>query len=870
MNGKFLLLLGAVFVSTLTDAAQQPKADFFVATNGKNAWSGRLPAPNAEKTDGPFATLDRARDAVRALDRTNRQGPIRVCIRGGAYFLGQPFVLGPEDSGSADQPVIYEAYPGETPVLSGGRPITGWQKGDGELYVADVPAVKKGNWYFRQLFVVGERQVRARTPNFDPKHPDTGGWNFAVEPYIKGRRVGRFGQTLANIHTPGDTFLWEVDIPADGDYALWLCYGAKNEPHGRTKMAGRTTMQVDDRKPVPLDNLPDTGGWGDFQWRKTATLSLTRGSHRLRWTNVKGGGLNFDAFALCDDLAWTPRGTKLADPAAGKHLVLVQAESYASYKAKEFTLGTSRRGHPKDKLYYKPGDIARWPRSPEPEIHIFPAWGWVNAILSVGSIDHENRIVHVTNRNCSQDIRPGNRYFVENVFEALDQPGEWFLDRAEGRLYYWPRHADFEDRGVVAPVLDRIVDIAGEAAGGKAGPMHAEDESEGAPEGTAPRFSEHTVLRGLTFRHTTYSLEMGSVYSPDDGTVWLRRARHCVIENCNFLGVGGYGVRLSTQSHDNAIVGNTVEEAGQGGVLLIGYETAEQPRDNLIAGNTIRNCGRIWKHVAGVYVTTGSGNRIAHNTVADVPRYGISLKSFAPGKASHKNVVEYNRLVRTNRETNDTGAIETLGRDREDTGNVIRGNLILDVIGLKTTDTGEILRPFYTWGIYLDDYSSGTTVTGNIVARTYRGGIHVHLGRNNVFEHNILVDGQQQQVECNGRDFMAENVFCRNIVVFKQGRLIKVNRWHDDVFANCDHNLYWRTAEPLTADTPGMTPKGSLKQWQAAGYDQHSAIADPLFVDAAADDYRLRPDSPAHKLGVQPTDVSRVGARGYERPANLP
>ena len=876
MRAVLILLAGALLMSCTRPAEvtvrKEPPATFYVATNGDDAWSGVLPAPNAAGTDGPFATLARARDAVRELKAAGTHtGPVVVMVRGGTYFLGEPLRLGPEDSGTADQPILYCAEPGEEVVLSGGRPITGWRKGEGKLWVADVPEAKEGKWNFRQLFVGGERQIRARTPNFDPDDPIQGGWAFVTEPYIPGQKGGRFGETLTSIHTPGDTFLWEAEIPADGDYAVWLYYGAANKPWGRTDMAARTTMQADDAEPVPLANLPDTGGWETFRWSKTATLKLTKGSHKLRWTNVQGGGLTFDAFALCDDTAWRPKGTKLAPPAEGRHLVLAQAETYVDYKAKEFRLGKTRGSHPKDRLYFRPGGFAHWPRSPEPEIHIFPAWGWVNAILSVKEIDLEARVVHVGNANCSQELRPGNRYFVENVFEALDQPGEWFLDRAEGRLHYWPKSRRFHEQGVVASRLDRLIEIAGE---------RPPDETEelmidGKPVAIAgkpleTRFAEHIVIRGFTFRHTAYSLEMPSVYSPDDGTVHLRWARHCVVEGCRFLGVGGYGVRLSDESSQNHILGNTVEEAGQGGVLLVAPDTATQPRDNAIAGNHIHHCGRIWKHVAGVYVTTGGGNRIAHNTITDVPRYGISLKTFAIGRASHNNVIEWNRLERTNLETNDTGAIETLGRDREDSGNVIRYNLMLDSVGLKTTETGEFLSPYYTWGIYLDDYSSGTTCVGNIVARTYRGSIHVHLGRNNLFENNILVDGDEQQLECNGGDFMANNRFVRNIVVFGQGNLIRFSRYHDKVLTACDYNLYWKPGEDLEKAEGPVTPKGPLAAWREAGYDEHSVVADPLFMAPDRDDYRLKPGSPALALGFQPIDVSKIGVEGYERPDGLP
>ena len=846
-------------------------AAFHVATTGNDVWSGVLPAPNAAGTDGPFATLARARDAVRGLKAEGtRQGPIVVMVRGGTYHLAEPLRLGPEDSGTAEQPIIYCPWPGEEVTLSGGRPITDWHKGEGKLWVADLPDVKAGKWHFRQLFVGGERQIRARTPNHDPKNPVTGGWAFVTEPAVKGKQAGHFGGSLTCIHTPGDTFTWTIEAPAAGDYALWLYYGAKNQPHGCTNMAGRTTMQVDDAKPVPLQNLPDTGGWGVFRWSKTATLKLAKGRHSLRWTNVKGGGLNFDAFALCDDRAWTPKGTKLAKPAPAKHSILVHAETFESGKGKEFQVSKGRGSHPKDKLHFRPGDFAAWPRSPEPEIHVFPAWGWVNAILSVKQIDLDNHVVHVTNANCSQELRPGNRYFVENVFEALDTPGEWFLDRAEGRLYYWPKDKGFEKKGVVAPALDRIIEIAGQKP-----PDETEEVTKDgktalmAAKPVETRFAEHIVIRGFTFRHTAYSLEMPSVYSPDDATVRLSLARHCVVEGCRFLGVGGYGVRLSDQASHCHILGNTVAEAGQGGVLLVG-KGATQPTDNVIAGNHIHHCGRIWKHVAGVYVTTGSGNRIAHNTITDVPRYGISLKSFGKGSGSHRNVIEWNRILRTNLETNDTGAIETLGRDREDSGNVISYNLMLDSVGLKTTETGEFLTPYYTWGIYLDDYSSGTTCVGNIIARTYRGSIHVHLGRNNLFENNILVDGEQQQLECNGHDWMANNVFRRNIVAFRRGNLIRVSRYHDRVLTDCDQNVYWKVGEDLAKAEGPLTPKGTLAEWQAAGHDKHSVVADPLFVDPESDDYRLKPGSPALKLGFKPIEVARIGVAGYERPAGLP
>jgi len=137
------------------------KADFYVSPVGRDAWSGRLPDPNKDGTDGPFATLDKARQAVRQLDK---ERPVAVLVRGGTYALNEPVRFDPRDSGTADAPVTYAAYPGETPVFSGGRAIRGFRR-QGDLWVTKVAGVAEGEWTFLQLFVNGRRRPRARAPN---------------------------------------------------------------------------------------------------------------------------------------------------------------------------------------------------------------------------------------------------------------------------------------------------------------------------------------------------------------------------------------------------------------------------------------------------------------------------------------------------------------------------------------------------------------------------------------------------------------------------------------------------------------------------------------------------------------------------------
>ena len=103
MSCNRYLMIGVVVVILLVGmmmcgAAQGAQANFYVATNGNDAWSGRLPAPNAAGTDGPFATLARARDAIRELKATvSLQQPVKVLVRGGTYYMPETLVLGSED-----------------------------------------------------------------------------------------------------------------------------------------------------------------------------------------------------------------------------------------------------------------------------------------------------------------------------------------------------------------------------------------------------------------------------------------------------------------------------------------------------------------------------------------------------------------------------------------------------------------------------------------------------------------------------------------------------------------------------------------------------------------------------------------------------
>jgi hypothetical protein len=138
----------------------------YISPEGNDEWSGRLSKANSQRTDGPAATITRARDIIRQLKAEKAiDEAIRVLIADGTYEMTKAFVLTPEDGGTKEYPVSYEAAAGAKPVFTGGKVITGFVQDRDGVWKVHLPDVAEGKWYFEQLFVNGRRAVRARTPN---------------------------------------------------------------------------------------------------------------------------------------------------------------------------------------------------------------------------------------------------------------------------------------------------------------------------------------------------------------------------------------------------------------------------------------------------------------------------------------------------------------------------------------------------------------------------------------------------------------------------------------------------------------------------------------------------------------------------------
>ena len=154
-------LLATILLAAMGLGCGPQTQRFYVSPAGNDSWSGSMSRQADDKSDGPFATIARARDAVRQLRKAGSTYPIEVVVADGTYFLNEPLTFTADDSGTQTAPVTFG---GENhAVLSGGRPINGWHEieiNGKKGWAAELPDVKSGKWNFHQLFVNGQRRPR--------------------------------------------------------------------------------------------------------------------------------------------------------------------------------------------------------------------------------------------------------------------------------------------------------------------------------------------------------------------------------------------------------------------------------------------------------------------------------------------------------------------------------------------------------------------------------------------------------------------------------------------------------------------------------------------------------------------------------------
>lgn len=529
-----------------------------------------------------------------------------------------------------------------------------------------------------------------------------------------------------------------------------------------------------------------------------------------------------------------------------------------------------------------------WSKPAQGEVFIFPWLCWVSDIAPIATVDHDTRSIRTARpvgdpdprlaagthyRTPPQTVTVGNRFFVQNLLEELDQPGEWCFDSDDGAIYFWPQTpgGELRDGDVAIPVTDRLIVL----------------------KGTPDAPIRNVTIRGLRFTQTLSMfppryLECNAPNSRGFA-LYLENSAECTIEDNAFDQVGGDAVRLEHASTRNAIRRNTIGDAGASGILLNntdfgGFEFPETwnpellrslakdrpwARGNEVTDNVIERCGAIDKMSAGIKIhgLNCVNNIIGHNLIHHVPHAAVQL-TFSLGR----NIVEFNHMHHTCLEMSDVGPfvsnrvfpVPDVPELAE--GTVVRYNLIHDVVGCAAYETanksggsaagGRIRTPYYTFGIYGDNSPRDVLVFGNIVAGPTWASVAfpVAVATSNRVENNILLPSGS----CQAMTIAAgvDNQFVRNIVVHRNATVKPEHAWPAAVVKDCNRNVYWCSGNSQYTD--GTT---AVEAWRKQGMDADSIVADPLFVDLEGGDYRLRPESPALKLGFEPIPVDQIGPR---------
>ncbi len=349
------------------------------------------------------------------------------------------------------------------------------------------------------------------------------------------------------------------------------------------------------------------------------------------------------------------------------------------------------------------------------------------------------------------------------------------------------------------------------------------------------------TLDGLAFEDVPYT---GPAVRIDGG------GRHRIL-NGRFANVGT-ALELAGSS-DNEVRGNRMEHLGRTGVDVRPGSTG-----NRILANTMRHLGEVALFSSGVFLAGASHTVVGHNDIRHAARYGISLKNWSPETVNTDNIVEYNRIRDTARETADAGGIETLGRSDVDTRTVIRYNEVRETGGLATDAAGRWLERYKGFGIYLDDQTNGVLVEGNFLMDTGWAAVFIHGGDNNRVENNIAV-----LTRPNDKFLRLEWVPKAGIAGFLRDNTITQNLIHlrapvKDIIES--HTGGQPVLEANIIDRPGS---GALRAPVAARTRQGPRLANPYFIDPANDDFRLRPDSQARELGIEDLPWSRIGPEGW-------
>lgn len=340
------------------------------------------------------------------------------------------------------------------------------------------------------------------------------------------------------------------------------------------------------------------------------------------------------------------------------------------------------KGSKTGKFMYAGERPKRWLHENDVWVHGYWFWDWSDERHKVASVDIEKRIISVLPPYHGYGYRIGQWFYGMNILAELDTPGEWYLDRNTGTLYFWPP-TPIENGHAVVSVSDTLINLSGVS---------------------------NVTIEGVILEACR------------DTAVVVKNCTHTTIAGCILRNLGGRAVRVDG-GKNNSVMACDIYATGAGGISLQGGDRPSLiPGNHVAENNHIHHYGRWTRMYTPAISLSGVGNRAAHNLIHDAPHMAI-------GFGGNDHIIEFNEIHNVCLESNDAGAIYA-GRDWTMRGTVIRHNYLHDITGFE--GRGCV-------GVYLDDMFCGTRIDGNIFRRVTRAAF-IGGGRDCRVENNIFVD----------------------------------------------------------------------------------------------------------------------------------
>jgi hypothetical protein len=503
-------------------------------------------------------------------------------------------------------------------------------------------------------------------------------------------------------------------------------------------------------------------------------------------------------------------------------------------------------------FFYAGDRPRRWQDASELWAHGYWAYDWANSYEKVASLDLERRLVKTAPPNGHYGFRKDQRVYFLNVLEELDQPGEWFLDRKTGVLYFWPPAVAVDGS---PPQTSRSESKATRALPGAA--------TEALLSLLDQPLLKLNGVSNVTFRGLILEATRGNAVEIRDGA--SNRIAGCLIRN-----VGDGGVVINGGA-GHGVEGCDIFDTGDGGVDLNGGD-----RQTLTpAGHFVENChfqrqGRWSKcYVAAIHMA-GVGMRASHNLIHDHPHCAILYWG-------NDHLMEFNEIHHIALETGDVGAIYT-GRDYTFRGNRIRHNFIHHTGGVGMG----------SMGVYMDDCVSGTEVFGNVFYKVHWA-MFIGGGRDHRVENNLFVDCDPA-VRLDGRGLDKSPVWYNMVDDTMRKRLTDVPlalyRARYPEMKSLDR-YYGRPDGPaITGEAfKGVPPEDNVVarnvcvgKWLETGWHSSPAmlrlennltnavgsLVSPINDNSNAKDFAFRMDSATPVLGIQRIPIEQIGLRDDE------